>query len=249
MYTRSRLLIKQNTRAEVAMSDPSATGILAIIGHRSTEKANRTIEIVREHTGGDEPNGITPDIRILVKSLSFGIPYKEMFPHSRVHTDAEYLLQMVPRVSPHLNGVKTVSIDGHNSEKLLIVLHHVISSRDVTQLICSFLPSGGADGTTGTLMHNRIPWMTQPTFSQKIVIVFDGVNMHRSEKIRNILFEGRHRGMSIAIVTMYSMKCLPSDLRPLVEHTIHMEPQVGPGRKSTISGLTSPGCLRDIFNR
>ena len=124
-------------------------------------------------------------------------------------------------MAPLLSHVKTVTIDGHSIEKLLIDLHHFIASRDVTQLICSFLPSAGADGITGTLMHNRIPMMT---LKQKVVFIFDGVDMHRSEKIRKILFEGRHHGMSIAIVIVYSMKSIPSDMRQLVGHTIHMKP-------------------------
>jgi hypothetical protein len=40
------------------------------------------------------------------------------------------------------------------------------------------------------------------------------------------MFEGRHRGMSIAIIVMHSMKCLPSDMRKLVEHTIYMKPSL-----------------------
>ena len=201
----------------------SAVGLVAIIGQSSTGKTTRTIELVLKNTSGDESNGITPDIRVLVSRLCFGNPYQEVFPHAGIYMDVESLLK---RVVPHLSRSTVVSIDGHDPDKLLVELYCVILSRDVAQLICSFLPARGADGTMGTLLHQRMPLIMRSTFSRKMVIIFEGVNIRKSEKIRRILSMGRHYGMSLGVMVVDEPNDIPPDIRTQVDHTIYLHKRV-----------------------
>jgi hypothetical protein len=197
--------------------------LVAVIGRSSTGKTTRTIELVLENTSVDESNGVTPDIRVLVSRLCFGNRYKEVFPHACIYMDVDSLLK---RAVTHLRRSTVVFIDGHDPEKLFVELHRFIPSRDVTQLICAFLPTRGADGTTGTLLQQKMPLTMLSVFSRRMVIIVDGVNIRKSEKIRRMLSMGRHYGMSLGVMVVDELNDIPPGIRTKVDHTIYMPKRV-----------------------